>query len=412
MAVPQGWSESSGKYKNSPYYLKGNQNTPFQLQTDPNTGNFTVSDGNGNPIYTIEADGGITISNATAFNKFFEGEDGGDANFKNLNKSIKTDTLDIAGDLGQNIQQNLKDQEEYKSLSNTEVNDQNENNNQSNTPTNLDGTIKGKAGKGDTAASASGTGLVYPLSRRSDQDYIMFTSVDRCNNEFEKCSLPIQGGIADNNAVDWAGGKLNPLQAAGAELATNVIEGNSTEKAVKEAREAAKTDNEGIKNFIAGAAAAAVVGVDQDELLSRFKGAVVNPNLQLLFKGPTLRPFSFTFTLSPRSVAEATVVRKIIRFFKFNMAIQKSAGQLFLAEPRTFKLRYVNGDYPDSDHAGLNRIKRCALQACNVEYTPAGTYSRFNDQAGTMTQYKIGLQFQEIDPIYSEDYTNSESIGF
>ena len=52
------------------------------------------------------------------------------------------------------------------------------------------------------------------------------------------------------------------------------------------------------------------------------------------------------------------------------------------------------------------------IAVCNVEYTPAGTYSRFNDNAGTMTQYKIGLQFQEIDPIYSEDYTNSESIGF
>jgi hypothetical protein len=96
------------------------------------------------------------------------------------------------------------------------------------------------------------------------------------------------------------------------------------------------------------------------------------------------------------------------------MAIQKSAGQLFLAEPRTFKIRYVNGDSAggEDNHQGLNRIKRCALQACNVEYTPAGTYSRFNDTAGTMTQYKIGLQFQEIQPIYSEDYDDANSIGF
>ena len=411
MAVPQGWSESSGKYKNSPYYLNGNPNTPFQLQTDPNTGNFTVSDGNGNPIYTIDADGDITISNATAFNKFFEGEDGGDANFKNLNKSIKTDTLDIAGDLGQDIKQNLEEQQEYKSLSNTEPNNQNENKNQSNTPTNPDGTIKGVTGKGDTDASASGTGLVYPLSRRSDQDYIMFTSVDRCNNEFEKCSLPIQGGIADNNAVDWAGGKLNPLQAAGASVISDIVEGNDISESIESAKKELGKENSNLKNFIGQASAAAVIGVSQDELLSRFKGAVINPNLQLLFKGPTLRPFAFTFTLSPRSAAEARVVRKIVRFFKFNMAIQKSAGQLFLKEPRTFKIRYVNGDFPDSEHQGLNRIKRCALQACNVEYTPAGTYSRFNDPAGTMTQYKIGLQFQEIEPIYSEEYKDHD-IGF
>ena len=86
--------------------------------------------------------------------------------------------------------------------------------------------IQGETGKGDTDASASGTGLVYPLSRRSDQDYIMFTSVDRCNNEFEKCSLPIQGGIADNNAVDWAGGKLNPLAKCSARILrhSNIVE--------------------------------------------------------------------------------------------------------------------------------------------------------------------------------------------
>ena len=411
MAVPQGWSESSGKYKNSPYYLKGNANTPFQLQTDPNTGNFTVSDGNGNPIYTIEADGGIIISNATAFNKFFEGEDGGDANFAKVNQFVKKSTLDIAGDLGQGVKQNLEKQQEYKSLSNTEVNDQNDNNNQSNTPTNPDGTIKGVTGKGDTDASASGTGLVYPLSRRSDQDYIMFTSVDRCNNEFEKCTLPIQGGIADNNAVDYAGGKLNPLQAGAANLAVKAVEGQDMKDAIKAGQKSVKEDIDALGGAVANAAAAAIVGVSQDELLSRFKGAVINPNLQLLFKGPTLRPFSFTFTLSPRSAAEARVVRKIVRFFKFNMAIQKSAGQLFLKEPRTFKIRYVNGDFPDNEHQGLNRIKRCALQACNVEYTPAGTYSRFNDQAGTMTQYKIGLQFQEIEPIYSEEYKDHD-IGF
>lgn len=411
MAVPQGWNESSGKYVNSPYYLNGDQNTSLQLITDPNTGNFTVADAQGNPIYTIDADGGVQISNVSRFNTLFEGDDGGDANFAKVNQFVKKSTLDIAGDLGQNIKENLEQQQEYKSLSNTEDNDQNDDNNSSN-GTNLNDLIQGETERGDSDASASGTGLVYPVDRRSDQDYIMFTSVDRCNNEFEKCSLPIQGGIADNNAVDWAGGKLNPLQEGAAGVIGGIIGGEDISKQIGTAKDKIAKDEGGIKKFIESAATASALGISQGELLSRFKGAVVNPNLQLLFKGPTLRPFSFTFTLSPRSAREATMVRKIIRFFKFNMAIQKTSGQLFLEEPRTFKIRYVNGDYPDNDHRGLNRIKRCALQACNVEYTPAGTYSRFKDDAGTMTQYKIGLQFQEIEPIYSEEYNNPDSIGY
>ena len=103
MAVPQGWNESSGKYVNSPYYLNGDQNTNLQLITDPNTGNYTVADPQGNPIYTIDADGGIQISNVSRFNTLFEGDDGGDANFAKVNQFVKKSTLDIAGDLGQDI---------------------------------------------------------------------------------------------------------------------------------------------------------------------------------------------------------------------------------------------------------------------------------------------------------------------
>ena len=138
----------------------------------------------GNPIYSIDADGGIQISNVSRFNTLFEGDDGGDANFAKVNQFVKKSTLDIAGDLGQDIKENLEQQQEYQSLSNTEDNDQNDDNNSSN-GTNLNDLIQGETGRGDSDASASGTGLVYPVDRRSDQDYIMFTSVDRCNNEFE-----------------------------------------------------------------------------------------------------------------------------------------------------------------------------------------------------------------------------------
>ena len=91
-----------------------------------------MSDASGNPIYTIDADGGIQISNVSKFNTLFEGEDGGDANFAKVNQFVKKSTLDIAGDLGQDIKENLEQQQEYQSLSNTEDNNQNDDNNSSN----------------------------------------------------------------------------------------------------------------------------------------------------------------------------------------------------------------------------------------------------------------------------------------
>jgi hypothetical protein len=50
-----------------------------------------------------------------------------------------------------------------------------------------------------------------------------------------------------------------------------------------------------------------------------------------------------------------------------------------------------------------------------VSYTPEGQYATFND--GAMVSYQITMQFQELEPIFNEDYTNdgtkpSPDIGF
>ena len=77
--------------------------------------------------------------------------------------------------------------------------------------------------------------------------------------------------------------------------------------------------------------------------LARTQGIVENPNLELLFQKPTLRPFSFQFKLSARSPEEAAEIVKIIRFFKQNMSPQKGGGSggtsanLFLKHQTLFK---------------------------------------------------------------------------
>ena len=52
-----------------------------------------------------------------------------------------------------------------------------------------------------------------------------------------------------------------------------------------------------------------------NNLLSRLSGLAVNPSLELLFEGPSLREFSFSFKMTPRSKKEAEMVRSIIRTF-------------------------------------------------------------------------------------------------
>jgi hypothetical protein len=64
-------------------------------------------------------------------------------------------------------------------------------------------------------------------------------------------------------------------------------------------------------SFAAGTFAAAAAGAEGSKLLSRATGQVINPNLELLFNGPQLRPFSFTFKLAARSKEEGQTFLKL-----------------------------------------------------------------------------------------------------
>lgn len=216
-------------------------------------------------------------------------------------------------------------------------------------------------------------------------------------------TLPIQPSITDQNSVQWGGEDLNALQAFGASVSYNAqsnIAGaaQQTMNAVEElAKQLDGNLGQAMRVYLAGKA----VGVNG--LLSRIGGGILNPNMELLFQGPQLRPFDFTFRLSPRNKPEADQVKYIIRFFKENMSVQNTADNLFLKAPNVFQIRYLlNGK---TDHPSLNRIKVCALKSCVVNYTPDNTYMTFSDQNATMTSYNLTLQFQELEPITSKDYT-------
>ena len=226
------------------------------------------------------------------------------------------------------------------------------------------------------------------------------------NDIIGSVTLPVQPSITDNNTVDWSGGTLNAIQAYAAAAGINLIGSNDVADLGTQvgtilgqiAKEITTNgDNaQALKVFFAQEA----VGIQN--LLSRTSGAILNPNLELLFNGPSLRPFSFTFRLSPRDESEANQVRQIIRFFKQGMSVKTSSSNIFLQSPNIFRIRYLTRDGKESEHPSINRIKRCALLSCDVDYTPDGTYMTYNDPRRTMTSYGMTLRFSELEPIYED----------
>lgn len=216
--------------------------------------------------------------------------------------------------------------------------------------------------------------------------------------------LPIPSGISETNGVEWGGKTMGPGEALAANVAlTTIKEGLGAGAAVVGGAAGAASGgaNSDLKTALATGFAEAATGVG--DLLSRTQGAIFNPNMELLFGGPTLRPFNFTFKMSARNDNEARKIIQIIRFFKQGMSPQKTKSNLFLKAPHTFKLQYLHRQ--STDHPFIGEIKECALQSFVVNYTPEGQYATFYD--GPLVSYEIQMTFQELEPVFNEDYGNS-----
>lgn len=222
--------------------------------------------------------------------------------------------------------------------------------------------------------------------------------------------LPMTPGISETNSVGWGSDELNPIQLAFGQAAANIINDpnkftldgafNNLTGLLNTARSLI-LDND-LKTAISSYFAGQAVGTN---FLGR-SGIVLNPNLELLFQGPKLRSFRYSFRFTPRYDEEAKEVRRIIKTFKKTMAVRQVPGSLFLGVPSIYELRYIFKSDETSDHPFLNKIKPCALTAFNVNYTPDGSYMTYQD--GSMTSYTVDMQFDEIEPIYNEDIDDIE----
>ena len=276
-----------------------------------------------------------------------------------------------------------------------------------------------------------GSTLQYPELMKPDQDKIKFTAVKISGRQnaggtglqssfgtptYDRVAgsifLAIQSPISDQNSVDWGPDTVNAIDAALYNASLGAIK-SPLDQIPTKAREGVDNilnqmkANEGrIQRFLAGQAAGL------NNVLARTDNVVLNPNLELLFQGPQLRPFSFTFKMSARSQDEAKEIKSIIKYFKYHMAVRKETG-LFLRAPHVFTIQYMKGEEPQ--HPGINLIspspteKACALTNCSVDYTPLGSYATYED--GTMVAYTLSLQFQELTPIYDSDY-DDHPIGY
>ena len=294
-----------------------------------------------------------------------------------------------------------------------------------------------KDANGRSTLNRGGTTLRYPLNEdKKDYDYLKvcayeykprgFTSAggndltgDYETKGLQKKSgnhtvfLPMEAsGLQESNSVGWGGETLNALEAAAANIAGKTVAGagEGMGEAFKGLMSGSKEAFDTIGGVNSGDVAAFFAGQAVGKnVFTRATGKVMNPNLELLFTGPNLRSFAYSFRFTPREDAEARMVRSIIKMFKKAMAPRRKGGKLFLESPHVFKLKYYFKG--GQEHPFLNKIKTCALQNFTVQYAPDGSYMTYDD--GSMTSYTINMTFGELNPIYESDIDESSNdMGF
>ena len=236
--------------------------------------------------------------------------------------------------------------------------------------------------------------------------------------------LPIPQNVQDQNAVNWGDSSLNAFELAGAEVVGDVIKGGNFAKALYGA--GSEYLNKIMASAVSGnlqdqttglfsAAALQTLGanVQTSDIVARTSGQVLNPNMELLFKGVSLREFAFEYDLAPRDGNEAKEIKKIITTLKRAMAPRTSSDNstgsgLFISAPRVFQLEYRSGN---KKHPFLHSFKPMAMKGMSVNYTGSGNYSVYGDS--TPVHMKLTMNFQELNPIYFEDYSDKDiGVGY
>ena len=149
------------------------------------------------------------------------------------------------------------------------------------------------------------------------------------------------------------------------------------------------------QGLLAGINAAAGASINLNQALGSVTGTILNPNVELLYEAPKLRTFSLKFKLVPRTIKEATDIKKICNSFKKAMLPSFGGSAIFgqikeasnlITIPDLCQVSFMKGgDF----HPYLPKYKLCGITDVSINYTAAGAYATLTDGSPVATELTI-----------------------
>lgn len=214
--------------------------------------------------------------------------------------------------------------------------------------------------------------------------------------------LPMPLDIGVNYNASWGGKRLRPL-----------------EYAIREGLEG-RMDGEQAGRFLAAAGAKYLgeAALNTAGLLNTAYGVgaamkkITNPYRELMYDSPSLRMFTFDWTLSPKNAKESEQIRNIIFWLKKSMHPQvspdKSAEGNIWEYPDYVDITFVRSISEGTEETQqrneyLFTIKKCAISNINVRYD-----NKFHISDGSPTAISFELQLMETELLTQDSFTNEK----
>ena len=196
-----------------------------------------------------------------------------------------------------------------------------------------------------------------------------------------EASLRGTNGSSSTNFIDAAG---NFAKGIGPELAQAVA--RSTAKYI--------SDN---------------TGTNISGLFDLATGTAINPNLAVLFRGPTLKSHSFSWIFSPRSATESQNIKRIIAIIKRAMhpSRQSDTSSAILKYPCECLIEFVG---VKDNAVFLYPLRPVVVEELVVNYAPNQLPSFFQN-SDEPTSLEITIQCQETSYYTRESFDNVALYG-
>ena len=155
---------------------------------------------------------------------------------------------------------------------------------------------------------------------------------------------------------------------------------------------------EGIKSVInqMGIGALDAVAPGAQALIALNRGKVLAPKMEVMFENIGKRSFSYSFTFTPSSQAEAEEVQRIIHAFRFHAAADYADDFGFeLTIPDQFEIEYYTQN--NTPNGYLHKIGTCVLESVDVTYGGEKmTWHETGPKGAPPTKTTMALSFKEL----------------